>query len=432
MKLADLAGKNVCILGYGREGQAMLGAIERAGIDCAMTVADQNPQTELQTTNYKLQTGPDYLRNLDHFDVIIRSPGIFPCKELKAVQDRITNSTQIFLEEAIAKGATVIGVTGSKGKSTTASLIYAILRTGEKDVSLVGNIGEPAISHVKEANPNKFFVQEMSSYQLMDLTSSPRIAVVTAFFPEHLNYHGSLEAYRDAKTNITRFQKEGDIVFFNAQSEGARAIAKEGKGEKCGFTLEDAPIGLTETKLIGAHNLGNIAAAFLVGKHLGIPDDVSKNTIREFKSLPHRLQPCGEHHGIEWVDDAISTTPESTIAALDALGKNVATLILGGQDRGNDFSELADRIARSSIGTVILTGESGQRIRVVLERATALVNIYEAASMKEAVSLARTHTQVPSPKSQVPICLLSPASPSYGMFKNFEERGTAFLEAILS
>ncbi|MDD5470265.1 MAG: UDP-N-acetylmuramoyl-L-alanine--D-glutamate ligase, partial [Candidatus Peribacteraceae bacterium] len=358
MMLADLAGKNVCILGYGREGQAMLSAIERTGIDCTITVADENNQIELQAASCKLQTGPDYLQNLRLFDVIIRSPGIFPCKELQAVQDHITNSTQIFLDEATAAGALVIGVTGSKGKSTTASLIYAILKAGGKDVSLVGNIGEPAINHVREANPNKFFIQEMSSYQLMDLTSSPRIAVVTAFFPEHLNYHGSLEAYCDAKAHITRFQKEGDSVFFNAQSEGARLIAKEGSGEKIPFTMEDAPVGLNETKLIGAHNLGNIAAAFLAGKHLGIPDEVSKNAIREFKSLPHRLQPCGEHHGIKWVDDAISTTPESTIAALDALGKNVATLILGGQDRGNDFSELADRIARSSVTTVILMGES--------------------------------------------------------------------------
>ena len=347
------------------------------------------------------------------------------------MQDRITNSTQIFLDEATAKGALVIGVTGSKGKSTTASLLYEILKAGGKHVSLVGNIGEPAISHVKEANPNKIFVQEMSSYQLMDLQSSPQIAVVTAFFPEHLNYHGSLDAYRDAKTHITRFQKKGDIVFFNAQSEGARLIAKEGKGQKIPFLQKDAPIGLKETKLIGNHNLGNIAAAFLVGKHLGISDDVSIGAIRSFKSLPHRLQPCGEHHGIEWVDDAISTTPESAIAALDALGKNVATLILGGQDRGNDFTELTDRIARSSVGTVILMGESGVRIRAALERATALVDIYDATSMTEAVALAKTHTRIPSPKSQVPICLLSPASPSYGMFKNFEERGNAFLKAIL-
>ena len=425
MMLADLAGKNVCILGYGREGQAMLSAIERAGIDCAMTIADQNPQTELQTTNYKLQTGHNYLRDLDRCDVIIRSPGIFPCKELEAVQNRITNSTQIFLDEASAAGAVIIGVTGSKGKSTTTSLIYAILKAGKKDVSLVGNIGKPAIDYVREANPNKFFVQEMSSYQLMDSTSSPKIAVVTAFFPEHLNYHGSLDAYRNAKAHITRFQKKGDIVFFNAQSEGARAIAKEGKGEKYAFTPEDAPLELTETKLMGAHNLGNIAAAFLVGKHLEIPNEVSKNAIREFKSLPHRLQPCGEHHGIEWVDDAISTTPESTMAALDALGKDVATLILGGQDRGNDFSELADHIARSSVTTVILMGESGTHIRGALERAAALVNIYEANMMEQVISLAKMHT------SKGKTCLLSPASPSYGLFKNFEERGNAFLKAIL-
>lgn len=445
MMLRDLTGKNICILGFGREGRAMLKAIQDAGIECSITIADQ--KSEIQSTkheavsdfgfsasNLQWHSGNSYLKHLDRFDVIIRSPGIFPCSELEAVQNRITNSTQIFLDEVTSKNATVIGVTGSKGKSTTASLIYEILKAGGKNVTLVGNIGEPAIGHVKDASANKYFVQEMSSYQLMNMESSPKIAVVTSFFPEHLDYHSSasltaggspLEEYREAKTHISKFQDKDDVIFFNANSEGAIAIAQKGEGKKIQFTSEDAPIDLKSTKLIGIHNLSNIAAAFLVGKHFEIPDDVSIKAIQEFQSLPHRLQPCGEHHGINWVDDAISTTPESTIAAIDALGDKISTLILGGKDRGNDFTELAQRIAHSDITNIILLGESGKRIQDALNRATALVNTYAASTMEEVVALAKDHT------TKGKTCLLSPASPSYDMFKNFEERGEAFLHCIL-
>lgn len=433
MMLRDLTGKKICILGFGREGRAMLKAIQDSKVECSITIADQNE--DINGASYATQLGSDYMKQLDKFDVIIRSPGIFPCSELEEVKDRITNSTQIFLDEVTAKNATVIGVTGSKGKSTTASLIYEILKAGGKDVTLVGNIGEPAIGHVKDASANKYFVQEMSSYQLMNIESSPAIAVVTSFFPEHLDYHSSasltaggspLEEYREAKTHISKFQDKDDVIFFNSNSEGAIAIAQKGEGKKIPFTSEDAPIDLKSTKLIGVHNLSNIAVAFLVGKHCEIPDDISIKAIQEFKSLPHRLQPCGEHHGIQWVDDAISTTPESTIAALDALGDNISTLILGGKDRGNDFTELAQRIAHSNITNIILLGESGKRIQDALNRATALVNTYAASTMEEVVALAKEHT------SKGKTCLLSPASPSYGMFKNFEERGAAFLNAILA
>jgi UDP-N-acetylmuramoylalanine--D-glutamate ligase len=236
-----------------------------------------------------------------------------------------------------------------------------------------------------------------------------------------------MENYLEAKKHITRFQKKEDTVFFNEESEGAKAIADESTGTLVPFSTKNAPLRIEETKLIGTHNLGNIAAAFLVAKHIGISDDTSIAAIRDFQSLPHRLQPCGEHHGIKWIDDAISTTPESTIAAIDALDGNVTTLILGGQDRGNDFANLAVRIRQSEISTVILLGESGDRIRKALEDASTLVNIERAKSMKEVVQIAKEV----SPSTKNPLVLLSPASPSYGLFKDFEERGNAFVGAIL-
>lgn len=444
MKITDLAGKKICILGYGREGKAMIAAIVENVKKCKITVADENPDAlkELaETTPYYLQSGPEWLQNLNTFDVIIKSPGIPMNETLKAESSKLTSSTQIFFDTIKDSGSTVIGVTGSKGKSTTASLLYAMLKTGKKEVHLVGNIGEPAISHLKDAKNRTLFVMEMSSYQLMDLTVSPQIAVITSFFPEHLNYHASaslgtgsspLEAYMDAKKNITRFQKEGDLVFFCATSHGATDIAKEGEGTKIPFSAENAPVRIEDTHLIGDHNLSNIAGAFTVATRLGIPEDKAIAVIKEFQGLPHRLQSLGVHHNQEWIDDAISTTPESTIAALDALGEKVTTIILGGQDRGNDFSELGKRIKQSSISNVILFPGSGPRIRQAIKDAGAAVECFEAASMEEAVEIAKKVTGGRTPVAGHPVILLSTASPSYGMFKNFEEKGDSFRKAIES
>jgi UDP-N-acetylmuramoylalanine-D-glutamate ligase len=212
MKIQDLLGKKICMLGYGREGKAMVEAIRTHVKKFKLTVADENPDVlkELaETTPYYLQSGANWLDNLETFDVIIKSPGIPPNPQLDAQHSKLTSSTQIFFDTIAESGSTVIGVTGSKGKSTTASLLFAMLKLGKKEVHLVGNIGEPAISHIHDAKNRTLFVMEMSSYQLMDLTVSPQIAVITSFFPEHLNYHGSLEAYMEAKKHITKFQKPG-------------------------------------------------------------------------------------------------------------------------------------------------------------------------------------------------------------------------------
>jgi len=422
MKIQDLSGKKICILGFGKEGQAMLLALEEYLPGADITIADKNPA--LKAKNYKLKTGPDYLKDLHRFDAIIKSPGIPPCHELDAVRMKITSSTQIFLDTIRDSGATVIGVTGSKGKSTTSTLIYEILKAAGKKTFLIGNIGEAAIAHLKDAKSNTFFVQEMSSYQLMDLTVSPHIAVITSFFPEHLDYHGTLDAYKEAKTHIARFQVRDDVIFFNALFEEAKEIAGMSKGKKIRFSADDCPVTADEIHLIGEHNRSNMAAATLVAQQLGVSDDVLVKVLTAFRGLPHRLQSLGVHHDIEWIDDAISTTPESTIAALDALGDRVATVILGGQDRGNDFSALAKRIRRSSVKTVILFPGSGPRIREAIGDARADVCFLEADSMEKAVDLAKKHTMAGM------ICLLSTASPSYNMFKNFEEKGDSFARSI--
>lgn len=438
MKIQDLSGKSICILGYGKEGQAMVAALETYAPGCEITIADRETKIPAwlagrQETRYKMQTGEKYLENLNRFDVIIKSPGIPPTKIKDAGYKMQTTPTQIFFDTIANSGATVIGVTGSKGKSTTASIITYILKNQElrikNHVYLIGNIGEPAIAHLEDGKKGTIFVMEMSSYQLMDLKISPHIAVITSFFPEHLDYHETIDAYLDAKKNITRFQEGDDIVFFCADSHGAAEIAKEGSGRKIPFSASDAPVKIEETHLLGAHNLSNIAAAFAVARELGVDDISAIEAIKSFHGLPHRLQSLGIHHGLEWIDDAISTAPESTIAALDALGDRVHTIILGGQDRGNDFTELGKRIADTKIKHVILFPGSGPRIRKAIEEAGAKVEFFETDSMEEAVLCARSKNQELRIKNPS-IVLLSTASPSYGMFKNFEEKGKMFAECI--
>ncbi len=451
MHIRSLAGKNICILGYGKEGKAMVEALEQFAPGCEITIADQNASIEIDNAKHWKQVGTGWLENLHKFDVLIKSPGIPLLSELKPHTSKLTSPTQIFLDSIADSGATVIGVTGSKGKSTTSSLIHHILSSHSSKPTaqsfLIGNIGEPSIAHIADAKKDTIFVLEMSSYQLMDLTVSPEIAVVTSFFPEHLDYHGSLETYKEAKKHIARFQTRDDHIYYNAKYPECKEIAEESVGFIHPFSDLDAPVMIEETKLKGSHNLSNIAVAFLVSEQLGVPEDIIKEAIKNFTPLPHRLESLGVHHGVEWVNDSISTTPESAIAGLDALGDRVQTIILGGHDRGYDFSPLVRRLKTSKVKTVILLPESGKKIGKMIEEAKLEVECLEVENMEGAVEIAKkqihhdrgseTRSQINNSQfsilnSQYPIVLLSPASPSYGHFKNFEDRGEQFKKNIES
>ena len=424
MKITELNGKKICILGFGKEGQSALRALQEFAADASITISDKNPSVLIDEGNIEKQLGDQWLNNLDQFDVIIKSPGIPPTKEIEASREKVTSTTKIFLDTVKEKNSVVIGVTGSKGKSTTASLIAHILKSGGKDAYLVGNIGIPSLDLLKQAKAETIFVQEMSSFQLMDLTVSPEIAVITSFFPDHLDYHGSVKEYLEAKRNITKHQKETDQVFYGSQWKEVTSLAESSSGKKHPYSKYDSPVDIKETKLLGSHNLCNIAGAYKVALHLGVSERVAIEAIKTFEGLPHRLQLLGSFAEINWVDDAISTTPESTIAALEALEGNVETLICGGQDRGNDFSELGTFISGSNIKTVIVFPESGIRIKDSISNKD--IKIIEASNMEQAVSEAKTNT---SPNRA---CLLSPASPSYNMYKNFEEKGEVFKSEIIN
>lgn len=440
MSIRDFAQKNICILGYGKEGSAMAHALERYAPGCEITIADSNELVDVDRPQYRKQLGTSWLQNLEKFDIVLKSPGIIPCPALDDVRKKgkLTNSTQIFLEEARAAKTFIIGVTGSKGKSTTSSLIHHLLASAIEDGSvtkwkkslLLGNIGDPSIAHLGELNAQTICVLELSSYQLMDLTISPSIAVITSIFPEHLDYHGSFEAYVGAKSHIARFQVPSDKIYCHADDQNALSIAAMSPGKTIEVTAADAASTEQEAHLIGQHNLRNIALASRVTVDLGMPLSAMQIALRTFVPLPHRLQSLGIHRGIEWIDDAISTTPDSTLAGIEALGSRVRTIILGGLDRGLDFTAFARKIAASGIKTVILFPGSGPRIKEAIEKEKNTIDFMDAATMDDAVALSLQSTKTNTEDNKPPVVLLSTASPSYGMFKNFEEKGDAFRRCL--
>ena len=262
---------------------------------------------------------------------------------------------------------------------------------------MLGNIGNPMLeSLLVTPKPDEIFVIELSSYMLEDIEYSPNIAVLLNLFPEHMNYHGGVENYYQAKNNIFKFQKPGDIAL------------------RYPFSAK-IPVPKNKIPLLGKHNLENIRAAIEVAKLFKVSDAVIRNAILDFKSLPHRLECVGEFQGIQFYDDAISTTPESTIAALEALPQT-DTVFLGGQDRGYDFTELRKILKKSAIRNIVLFPDSGRKILPSKEGFTVL----ETRDMKKAVQFAFKNTQ------KGKICLLSTASPSYSVWKNFEEKGDLF------
>ena len=387
--------KNVLILGYGKEGKITEKYLKKCYKWLKIGISDQ-------------AISKDYLKQQVDFEFVIKTPGLSKNK----VTIPYTTATNIFFDQVKNP---IIGVSGSKGKSTTASLIHAMLREGGYDCELVGNIGSPMLEKLLHPIPaDRIFVAELSSYQLEDIEFSPTIAVVTNLFPEHINYHGGADPYYAAKKNIINFQTSRDYFIYNDRDRRLRQWAKETKSGTCGF-IEKLPVKAKDIPLLGKHNIDNARAAATVAKLLGVSDADIARAIKKFKGLPHRLQHIGEHKSIKFYDDAISTAPESTIMAIKALGK-IGTILLGGEDRGNDFRQLEKLIRAKKIKNIVLFPDSGKRIFKTLSG----LNVLQTRDMKKAVKFAYKY----SPKGE--ICLLSTASPSYSVWKDFNEKGELF------
>lgn len=453
--MKEVIGSSVVLLGYGREGRSAHRYLLANHPDIKIGIADQQQvEQPVQEPSVELHIGENYLNSLVQYDVVVRSPGI-PAT-LPALQryresgGRVTSATNIFFSEC---PGTIIGITGTKGKSTTSSLIARVLEENYPDVRLVGNIGRPALDYLPGAKEDTLFVAELSSHQLEDVRYSPHIAVVLAISPEHLDYYQDFSTYVNAKKNIIRYQRSDDIVIFNPSHKTTARLVRRGRAEQLRFSLERKQdvncytnegnifvhrngkepgfvMTTSEIPLLGEGNIENTLAAISVGLILDIPLSKICHAVREFKPLPHRLEFVGERQGIRFYNDSLATIPEAAIHALNALGKDVETLIAGGHDRGLDFSKLGQVIGEKEIKTLILFPPTGEKIWRAVCNAILQEDLrpkkYDVSSMEEAVKIAFDHTPLGK------ICLLSPASASFGLFANYEDRGNAFKNLVLT
>ena len=461
--LDELKEKKVLILGFGREGIDTFKFLRKVFPEKVLGVGERSEIKNLKLKiknlikrgkKVKLHLGKDYLRALKDYDVIIKSPGVpihLPEVEKAQKEGKITSQTEIFFENCPGE---IVGVTGTKGKSTTASLIYQILKTAGLKAHLVGNIGKPVLNLLFSATPNDIYVYELSSHQLFNLKPAcpayrtgrrqagnrPHIAVLLNIYPEHLDYYKNLKEYANAKVNVTLHQKKDDYLIYNSQNKIVRQIVKKSKAKK--NPISKKPY------------LQNIEAAKAIAKIFKISEKVVERAIKKFKPLPHRLELVGTFKGITFYNDALATIPEATIAALDTLGDGVETIFLGGFDRGISFRNLAKRILKSKIKNLILFPTTGEKIwreiislkrlqpthhppafggplnpfKAFLVQRAKRTSFSSSTSpccsgaqyMKDAVKLTYQYTK------KGKICLLSCASPSFSIFKDYKEKGNLF------
>ncbi len=437
--LDELKSKKVLILGFGKEGISSLRWLRNLFPEKPIGIADQLGLQQLSplaleiisgTKNITLHLGPDYLKAISNYEVIIKSPGIPPflTRPYLNPEQIITSQTEIFFQECQAQN---IGVTGTKGKSTTCALIFDILATAHKKVHLVGNIGRPPLDVLLNVKLDDWVVQELSCHQLIDLNSSPHIAVLLAITPDHLDYYGNFKEYVKAKANITLHQKPEDYLIFDQECPVVREIAAKSKAKKIELDVAKTQILIPAGAPFQLSRLyiKNCAAALACASILNIDSEVVREAFLNFVPLEHRLEYVGQFQEIEFYNDSAASAPSATIGAIKTFEGKIGSLIVGGFERGVDFTPLAEAIWKADIPVLILFPESGLRLWETLlkiqPKNKGLPKTFAVQKMQDAVILAFQHT----PKGK--ICLLSPASPSFGMFRDYKERGQVFKKMVL-
>jgi len=415
----------ILILGFAREGESTYRFLRECFPLQDIAVADMNPPDLSPFQDSHLFFDSECESHLDRYDVIFKTPAIARSKpflqEFEISGKVLTTQLNEFLHVYRKQ---VVGITGTKGKSTTSSLIAHILRENKKNVLLLGNIGIPVFDGAEKISSETEIIVEMSSYQLDSVTVSPHIAVLLNIFPEHLNYHGTFGHYVAAKSHITLFQTSDDYFFFNEDFIELNNIAEKTKAKKIAFSISTGEEKYP-THLPQIVQKNNVPPAILVAKQLGISEAESLKAIEKFQTLPHRLQKLGVYNGITFIDDTLATIPEATIAALNAL-PHVDVLMLGGFDRGISYESIVDTIIEKEIPTVLFFSDSGKKMLRDLQKryARKMPQTFVVENMEEAVWLAYTHA---APDGVV---LLSPASPSFGQFKNYEDKSAQFAQCI--
>lgn len=451
----NFKNKRIAVIGLGVEGTDIIKYLGSFGSQ--ITVFDQKPQSDLDTVGVhglvdKYICGPNYLKaGLAGFDYIFRSPGVRPdlpeITEAKQKGAKLSSAIELFFDECKSR---IIGVTGTKGKGTTSTLIYEILKRSGKSVYLAGNIGTAYLELLPKLRRDDWVILELSSFQLMEMKMSPHIAVVLNITVDHLDWHKSVEEYVSSKINIVKYQRSTDFVVINADYKTPRKFEKYTKARKYYFSKEkwvkgsfvrDGKIFLSvddklqeigpakNLTLRGEHNWENVTAAVCASHLAGASLDSISEVIFSFKGLEHRLEYVGSKDGVKFYNDSFATGPQPTIAATRSFNEPI-TLILGGFDKGLDYSELGSIITRrKNVKNIILIGDLANKIESVLNENNypgKIINLGRDVSMKDIVKKSAEIT------NKGGVVLLSPAAASFDMFESYKDRGGQFKKQVLS
>ncbi len=426
-------GKKIDVIGIGVSNLPLIKKLAEAG--AKVTAHDRREfleeEKELTRLGVNLVLGENYLSGIEG-EMVFKTPGLrFDVPELIKAKERgakITSEMEIFFEVCPSH---IFAVTGSDGKTTTTTLIYTMLKEQGKNVYVGGNIGNPLLCEADKMTEDDFVVLELSSFQLHTMTKSPERALITNISPNHLDMHKSYEEYIDAKCNIYKFQKDGDLLVLNADNEVTSKIAKENKcktfsrqkeadvylKENVIYNKNEEILNISDIKVPGMHNVENFMAAILM-----VSDIVDKETIkkvaREFSGVEHRIEFVRELDGVKFYNSSIDSSPNRTINTLNVFKKPVI-LIAGGKDKGIEYDELGPALG-DKVKILILIGATSDKIEEALKKTGKEIPIIRPKTYEEAVKTAKDIADSGD------VVLLSPASTSFDRFKNFEERGNLF------
>ena len=429
---------NIAIAGYGVEGEANYNYFVQQGHD--VTIYDEAEVPGRPVPNgAKFHNGPKIFRGLHDYDMVVRTASLPP--HFIVTDGKVWSSTNEFFATCPAP---IIGVTGTKGKGTTSSLITSILRAAGHTVHLVGNIGQPPLAILHKIKRDHIVVFEMSSFQLWDLERSPHVAVVLMIEPDHLDVHADFKDYIRAKSNIRRHQTADDVCFYHPSNEWSAKIAKASVlGDHIRYNTRDAGsvyaedgefrvegetiCSVSELSLPGAHNIENACAAISAARVFTLDNRAIEKGLRVFEGLPHRLKFIREIDGVKYYDDNYSSAPLAIKAAIYAFDVP-ELLICGGYDRKLDFDSLAKSIvAKGNVKRVIVYGQTKHRIAEALR-----ANGYTAIDLATIDDLNLVVKKARSLADKGDVIIMSPGCPSFDMFKNFTERGEKFVSIVNS
>ena len=396
--------KSFLIWGFGQEGRSTYNFLRKNIPDIKIAIADSKRAKDLPVDVEFIESDIP-ITALSSYEIVLKSPGISLHKcEINDDDYLITSQTELALRFFSKQ---IIGITGTKGKSTTATLMHEMLLASGKESHLVGNIGVPFFDCLKDISIKSFIVYELSSHQLDNIHFSPHIAVLLNLYQEHLDYYGSIEKYYEAKNQIFRHQNEDDWLLYNREN----SFSSKSKSVEINREVIDKEWHIP----IHIHEL-SVQAVKCVADILNIDQMHVRNVVENFKGLPHRLELVGEFNGFSYYNDSISTAVESTQFAITQV-PNVNTLIMGGDDRGIDYRELAKSLISSNVKLVITMFQSGKVLHELLKNSD--IELFHTDNFDEALSYSKENV------------LFSPASASYGSFKNFMQRGAAFKDAVI-